>query len=521
MCIGLGMLMVDMFAVNVALPTISRDFQAPLGLTEWVVSGYVFMLGVFPVITGRLGDIFGRRRVYLVGLGLFAGGAAASGLAISIEMLVASRVVQGAGAAVMMPGTLSIITQAFPLERRGLAIGIWGGVSGLGLIAGPSLGGLLVTLSGTWRAVFLIHPLLALAAVALALAFVRESRDESVPRSVDWRGVLTLAGGLFLLMLTINRGHASGWLSPPVLASAAGGLALLAAFVAIERRVRWPLIRLSLLRNSTLIAACVAAFFFSATVFGAMPYMSLFMQNFWGFSAFEGGLAFVPSTILVALLMPVSGVVGQRLGDRLRLMLMIAAGCVVLSAFLLTRLTPDSGYVDGMLPAFLVRGLGIGLFMAASSFAVVSSVSPAVSGLAAGLLTMSRQVGTAIGVALLGGIYVSSVRESLDVPLASRPEAAGVLDSAEHFVVDAPPPLTPVVEQAVLDGFVTLAVASVALAAVAAVACLFIRRLPRLDTSAQPVAPVLRGRPPNPRAVAACCPRGGRPNPPLPEHPSG
>ena len=506
MCLGLGMLMIDMFVVNVALPAIGDDFGAGLGLVEWTVTAYVLMVGVLPIAMGRLGDILGRRRVYLVGLAIFVLASLACGLAPSIEALIAFRVLQGVGAATMMPGTLSIITNAFPPEQRGLAIGIWGGVSGLGLIAGPLLGGLLVS-TGEWRWIFFVNLPVGLAAAATALSFVPETRDETAGRRIDWAGLVTLSGGLFLALIAVTQGARLGWLSPFTLALAAGGVALLLLFVAVERRAPAPFVDLSLFRNGTFLAACTAAFLFSATVFGAQPFMSLFMQNYWGFTPLQGGLAFLPATLLVALLLPVSGVVGQRLGSRLRLLLIVASLSVLGSALYLLTLTTESGYLDGLLPPFVARGLGIGLFMSASSYAVVTAVPLAKSGLASGMLTMSRQVGTAVGVTIFGAVYLQHLDANLAPQLETlaAPEAATALEGARHFVNAAQGATAAIVEPAIVEAFVAIAAASSLMSLVAAGAAWFIR----LRTTSATAAPVRAAEP-----VVVPTADGVRPAPP-------
>ncbi len=244
-CLGLGMLMIDTFVVNVAFPAIGRSLHASLSSAQWTVSGYVLAVGVLPVAMGRAGDIFGRRRIYLAGLILFLVASAASGTSQTIEQLIIFRVLQGVGAATMMPGTLSIITQAFPPQQRGLAIGIWGGVSGLGLIAGPILGGLLVH-GDSWRWIFYINLPIGVAALAMALLFVPESRDESAPRSLDLAGVALLSAPLLLVMYAITRANDLGWTSPEIVGCFIGAAVLVPMFVITERRVPNPLIDLSL-----------------------------------------------------------------------------------------------------------------------------------------------------------------------------------------------------------------------------------------------------------------------------------
>lgn len=476
-CLGLGMLMIDTFIVNVAFPAIGRDLEASLSAAEWTVSGYVLATAVLPIASGRLGDIFGRRRVYLVGLVIFIASSLACGLAQNIEQLILFRVIQGVGGATMMPGTLSIITQAFPPQQRGLAIGIWGGVSGLGLIAGPIIGGLLVS-GDEWRWIFYVNLPIGAAALLLAMLFVPESRDETAPRSIDVSGVVALSMGLLGIMFALTRGNAEGWTSPVVVGSASAGVALLAAFVAIERRLRFPLIDLSLFRNPTFVFACGSAGLFSAAVFGSQPFTSLYWQNFMGYSALRGGLAFLPATILVAALMPVSGILGQRLGHRLRFIIIAGSVSVALSFLYLLALDVSSGYVDGFLPALLLRGLGIGLVMSASSYAVVSSMPQAKSGLASGTLTMARNIGTSMGVALFGAIYLSSVGASLDenLPTTATPaEHAAVAAAADHLVPAGTGEVRAASEQSIVDGYVEVAFWGVVVAAFATVSAAFIR----------------------------------------------
>lgn len=475
-CFGLGMLMVDTFVVNVAFPAIARDLDAGLGTAEWTVSGYVLVLGVLPLAMGRLGDILGRKRVYLAGLVVFVAASALCGLAASIGQLIAFRVLQGVGAAVMMPLTLSIITQAFPAEQRGLAIGIWGGVSGLGLIAGPVLGGLLVH-GDEWRWVFLVNIPLGLAALGMAARFVRESRDETASRAIDWPGMLLLAAGLAAILYATTRGNEAGWTSFEVLGGFVAGPALLAAFVAVERRVARPLVDLQLLRSGTFVFACLSAFLFSAAVFGSQPYASLLMQNTMGMTPLQGGLAFLPATVTVAFLTPVSGILGQRLGARMRLLIIGGSASVGLSFLYLLRIDTPLAYAPDLLPAFLLRGLGIGLVLSATSYAVVSAVPLAKSGLASGTLTMARQVGTAAGVALFGAVFVHHIDTTVPDRVAALPpaEAAAATDAAAQFRVTVSGPEGAAVLEAVVDGFVLSSAVAVAVSALAAAGAFFIR----------------------------------------------
>jgi MFS transporter, DHA2 family, methylenomycin A resistance protein len=235
-----------------------------------------------------------------------------------------------------------------------------------------------------------------------------------------------------------------------------------------------------LFRSGAFVAACLSAGLFSAAVFGSQPFTSMFMQNYWDFSPLQGGLAFIPATALVALLMPVSGILAQRMGTRMRLIVMLGSLSVLVSFVYLLFLTVDSGYADGLLPAFLLRGLGIGLVMSAVSYAAVTTVPLAKSGLASGTLTMARQVGTSIGVAMFGAVFVHSIHTELPTALEGMPasEIAIVNERAEHFIPTGSGPAREAVDQVILNGFIDLAVAGILVAGIALFFAFFIRMLP-------------------------------------------
>ncbi|MCC6385875.1 MAG: MFS transporter [Dehalococcoidia bacterium] len=476
-CLGLGMLMIDTFVVNVAFPAIGRDLDANLATAEWTVSGYVLVLGVFPLAMGRLGDILGRRQVYLWGLVLFVIASAGCGFAANIEQLIALRVLQGLGAAVMMPGTLSIVTNAFPPQQRGLAIGLWGGVSGIGLIAGPILGGLLVH-GDSWRWIFLLNVPIGVVAMAMGLRRIPESRDPNAPRSIDFAGAGLLAGGLALVMFAFSEANGRGWGDPVIVGCLASGAMLLVLFVVAELRVAHPLVDVRLFRNPQFAMACLSAFLFSAAVFGTQPFTSLFMQNTLGFSPLQGGFGFLPATFLVAALMPFSGVLAQKLGTRIRLLLIAGSASVAISFIYLLTLTPEDTYVSGLLPPFILRGLGIGLFMSTSSVAVMSSLPMTRAGLASGTLTMFRQTGTAVGVALFGSIFVHHIDADLPARLEGHDEAqvARVTAAAEHFALAGDGEVREQAHASVVDGFVLMSEVGVAVASIAAASAFFLRR---------------------------------------------
>lgn len=412
---GLFMLYVDLFIVNVALPAIGHDFQTSVATTTWTVTGYVLMIGVLPLGVGRLGDLWGHRAVYLVGLTLFIAASLACGVAPDIGALIAFRVLQGIGAAIMTPGTLAIVTNAFPVEKRGLALGVYGGISSLGLIAGPLLGGLLVN-SASWRWVFFINAPIGIIAIALTLRYVASAQgSEQAPR-VDWLGLALLALGLSGLLLAVTHSALDGWTAALVVV----GLILLALFVAVERRVTAPLMDLRLLRNPGFVGAILSFFLFSAALFGTQPYTSLYLQNTWGFTPLEGGLAFLPAVGLIALLTPLSGILGQRVGRHVASVAAIGVAVLGLAflgfAFIFT---PQSTYAATFLPFFMLRGVGITIFTTCAQLAMLASVPASQVGLASGTLGMARNVGTALGVALLGGVYAQTLQSALPATIST------------------------------------------------------------------------------------------------------
>ncbi len=483
-CFGLLMLYIDLFIVNVALPTIGHEFRAPLGTVSWTISGYVLMIGVLPMGMGRLGDLWGQRAMYLAGLVIFSIASLACGLAPNITALIVFRVIQGVGAAIMTPGTLAIIIRAFPPRQHGLAIGIYGGISGLGLIAGPVLGGLLVQ-GENWRWIFFVNVPLGVVALVMAVLFVSESREEGNSIPVDWPGLLLLSAGLLCLLFGFTRAGDESWTNSVVLGSCLLGMVILSLFVIAERRVRWPLVDLALFRNLPFVMGCLSFFLFSAALFGSQPYWSLFMQNTWGFSPLQGGLAFLPATVLIALFTPLTGLIAQWAGKRLYAFLalgLLAVGLSFLS--IVVTLTPQSNYVSGLLPTFLVRGLAIPIISSCATLAVVSAVSTKQSGLASGTLGMARNIGTAFGVAVLGQIYLLHINAALPSYLAASRAAA------DQFIVSGGGASRQVVTAAIFQGFKLTALACVVLCASAVVVAFFMRaRMPEKGEVIKRVSP--------------------------------
>jgi EmrB/QacA subfamily drug resistance transporter len=418
MCFALFMVMLDNTVTNVALPSIQRDFNASLPALEWTINAYTLTFAVLLVTGGRLGDIFGRRLVFLIGVVVFALASAAIGVAPGEETLVAFRSVQGIGAALMLPGTLSIIADAFPPAERGRAIGTWAGVSAIALAAGPLLGGWL-TEDVSWRAIFFLNVPVAVGAIIVTLAATRESRDETVSRRVDIPGIVAITVTLTSLVLALVQGNAWGWGSAPILGLFALSVAALVAFGLIERHSAAPIVDFQFFRSRSFAGANLVGFFVSFAMFAMFFFLALYMQNILGFSPLETGVRFLPSTVMVIAMGPIAGRLTDRIGPRP----LIVSGLVLIAASMLwqSRITVDTGF-GYLLPAFVVMGLGIGLVMSPMSTAGMNAVDRTKAGVASGVLSMSRMVGGTFGVAALGALVAAIGRHDLT---QSLPQVGG------------------------------------------------------------------------------------------------
>src|SRR6478752_7474316 len=405
MCFALFMIMLDNTVVNVALPSIQKDLDASISGLEWTVSGYTLSFAVLLATGGRLGDIFGRRRMFILGVVIFAVSSATAGLAQNPTDLVVSRVVQGVGAALMMPATLSIVTHAFPPHERGKAMGTWAGVSGLALAVGPVVGGLL-TEHVSWRAIFYLNIPVAIGAVAAALFAVRESRDQTVGREVDFAGVGVLTVSLTALILALVEGNAWGWGSTEIVALLAGAAIGLAAFVAIELRVKVPMVEFRFFSDRNFLGAVVVALIISFAMLGVFFFLALYMQDILHYSPLEAGIRFLPSTLMIVGVAPVAGRLADRFGPRW----LIVGGLLLLTASLysFTGIAVDSGYLD-LLPGFMLLGIGIALTMSPMTSAAMNAVSVEKAGIASGVLSMFRMLGGSLGVAVTGAIFQGAV----------------------------------------------------------------------------------------------------------------
>jgi len=400
---GLFMIMLDNTVVNVALPSIQRDLGTDLSELEWIVTGYALTFAALMLTGGKLADLLGRRLIFVVGLVVFTLASLACGLAGSPEVLIGARIVQGAGAALMNPATLSIISATFPPHQRGMAIGIWAGVSALALALGPLVGGLL-TEHIAWSWIFFVNVPVGVAAIAASFLFIDESRDTSEEQRLDVPGLLASGIGLFGLTFALIEANTYGWTSGRIVASFAVAAVALVAFVLLERHQRVPMLDLSLFRSGTFVGANLVVLLVALAMFGVFFFVSLYMQNILGFSAVEAGAAFLPMTILIMLVAPLAGKTSDRVGSRW----LMTAGMTLVGIQLLyfSRLGLHANFWD-LLPGFLVGGIGMSLTMTPSAAAAIRAVPVDKSGVGSAVLNAFRQVGGSLGIALIGAIVVA------------------------------------------------------------------------------------------------------------------
>jgi EmrB/QacA subfamily drug resistance transporter len=440
MCFALFMIMLDNTVVNVALPSIQRSLHASTSSLEWTVNAYTLTFAVLLVTGGRLGDLFGRRLIFMIGVVIFACSSAAIGFSPNDTWLVAWRAVQGTGSALMMPMTLSIISNAFPPAERGKAIGTWAGVSAMALAIGPVVGGALVE-SVSWQSIFFLNLPVACAALTVAAFAVRESRDETVERTIDIPGVATITIGLTSLVLALIEGNSWHWGSARVLGLFALAFVSLGSFAVIELRRRVPMVDFNFFRSRSYFGANVVAFIVSFAMFAMFFFMALYLQNIRDYTPLQAGIRFLPSTVVIIFMGPLAGRLADRVGSRplMTLGLLLVAGAL----FWQSHITVSSSYASVLLPGFMLMGIGMGLVMSPMSTAAMNAVEPTKAGVASGILSMNRMVGSTFGVAVTGALVTTLGRSKLEslLPHLSSAQAAhlteGLGDSGAGGAVPA------------------------------------------------------------------------------------
>lgn len=398
--VAVFMAFLDVTIVNVAFPSIERAFpSSSLASLSWVLNAYNIVFAALLVPAGRLADLLGRRRVFFWGLGLFVAASALCGLAPSVEVLIAARVLQAAGAALLVPTSLGLLLPEFPPERRASATALWGAVGGVAAATGPSLGGLLIEWAD-WRLVFFVNLVLGAVAWVPARRLLRETRDPDRGAVPDGLGIALLAGGVGALSLAIVQAPDWGWGSPRVLAAFAAAVVLLGGFVWRSVAHAHPVLELSLFRVRSFAAACAGVFVFSLGFYAVLLANILFLTSVWGYSTLEAGFAVTPGPLMAALSSALAGRMIDRYGQRVSAVpggLLFALGALLLA----TGLGPAPAYVTEFLPATLLTGIGVGLSFAAWSSAAVAGLPPARFATGSAISSCFRQLGAVLGISVL------------------------------------------------------------------------------------------------------------------------
>ncbi|MGY1609821.1 MFS transporter [Geodermatophilus sp. SYSU D00700] len=495
-CLASALLLFNVTAPNVALPAIAADLAAGFETQQWVLSVYALVLASLLLAGGALGDRYGHRRCALLGLALFGAGSVLCGLSPSAPVLVAGRVVQGLGAAVLFPNGLALLAAEFEGPARARAVGIWGASVSGAIALGPLLGGVLVETSG-WRSQFLVAAALVLPTLAVGARHLRGGPARAGAR-LDWLGTTLLTGALVLLVVVLQRAGALGWTSAATLTMATGALVLFAGFLLAEHRVRAPLIEPALLRDRTFLGATLVALVFAAAGFAPVVYLTLFLLQVGGSGPTMAGVQVAPfavSSLAVSLL---AARVVARAGVRLTLV----AGLVLcgLGPALLVGLSPDAGLLR-LLPGLLVFGAGAGLVNPTMTVAALGTVDAAHSGMASGVNNTARQLGIAAGIAGLGTLLQAVLADRLTAALAgagldpttaadaARLAAAGGPGAAARELGSSAGVLSAAYDRAfvaALDAVLLVAIGIVALGIVATVA--LVRPAPRPAPARRPAA---------------------------------
>jgi EmrB/QacA subfamily drug resistance transporter len=402
---GIGSLMaaLDTLVVSTALSTIRLDLHASVEQLEWTVNAYNLSFAVLMITGAALGDRFGRRRLYAVGLGLFAAASAASALAPSVGLLIAARAVQGAGAALILPLGLALLSAAFPPEKRGAAIGIFSAVTGIAVASGPLVGGAIVE-GLAWQWIFWINVPIGLVAIPFVLRKVQESYGSDT--GLDIRGLALITAGALGIVWGLVRGNQAGWGSAEVIGSIAAGALLLAAFVAWELRAREPMLPMRFFRNRAFSAGNAAIFFTLASLFGAVFFYAQLLQTGLGYGPLDTGLRLLPWTATFITVAPIAGALADRIGERPLMvggLSLQAAGM----AWLALIAEPGMAYSQ-MLAPFIVGGVGVSMAIPSAQSSVIGSVADAALGKAAGANSMMRELGGVFGIAVVVAVFAGA-----------------------------------------------------------------------------------------------------------------
>jgi EmrB/QacA subfamily drug resistance transporter len=428
-CVATFMLLLDITVVNTALPKIQQDLGGSFSDLQWVIDAYALSLAALVLTAGSLADRLGRRRVFVAGLAIFSVASLLCALAPDPTFLNLARGLQGIGGAIMFAVSLALVAQEFPGgPERGMAMGIYGASIGVSVAVGPLIGGVLTDGLG-WQSVFLVNLPVGIATIGVTYWKLRESRDPNAAR-IDWGGVVTFSAALLVLVLALVRGNAEGWGSPLIVSLLAAGALLMAAFIAIERRIAEPMLPLGLFRRGAFTGVQIAAFAVSASMFSLFLYLTLYLQNFLGYSAIDAGLRYLPITVGAFVLAPISGMALAKV--QARYLMAGGLGLTGVGLLLMGGLEVSSGWT-ALLAGFVVSGIGVGLLNPVVADVALSVVPKERSGMAAGINDTFRQVGVAVGVAAWGAIFLgvgASKTESLAGGAVDHDQARGLIEAS-------------------------------------------------------------------------------------------
>ena len=404
-CVAQFMVILDATIVNVALPSIQTDLDLSDANLQWIVNAYALVFGGFLLLGGRAGDLLGRKRLFLIGLVIFTAASFLAGVSVNSGMLIASRAVQGLGAALISPAALSIISTTFAEgKERARALGVWAAIAIGGSAVGLILGGLL-TQAFSWPWIFFVNVPVGIAGFVLSWRLIPESRDEHAAQAFDIAGAVTATGGLMSLVYAIVKAETNGWTSATTIGFFGVAVVLLTAFVLIERRSAAPLVRLSIFRIRSLLTANVVMFLVASGVFAMFFFNTLYIQRVLGYGPLEAGLAFLPFTGGIM----VSAGLASQFAPRIGVRPVAAVGMIVSSIgmLLLTQLPVDGTYLANVLPALLLTSLGMGAVFMPLTLIATTGLEDSDQGLASGLFNTSQQIGGAVGLAILSTVAAS------------------------------------------------------------------------------------------------------------------
>jgi EmrB/QacA subfamily drug resistance transporter len=410
---GLAVIVIanDFSAINVALPTMEKDFDTNINTIQWVVNAYALTFGVMIVTGGRLADMFGRRNAFFLGTAIFASMSALGGAAQTETWLIASRTLMGIGGALMWPAILGMTFAILPEEKAGLAGGLILGAAGLGNALGPLIGGVLTDLA-SWRWIFFLNVPVAAFAVLVTYKLVHVEEPESADHKIDYAGITTLSVGLVSLLVALDQVDDWGWGDPKVIGLLALCVVMLIAFIPVERRAGpHALVPKEVMRNESFTASCLAILFMSATFFAALLYLPQFMEKQLGYSPLEAGVGILPFLGTFAVVSFVAGPLYNRVGAKA--LAIVGAACITIGPFLFSMVDEGSGY-DSLIVGMVVLGIGVGSFYPTATTAGVTSVDSSQASLAGGIVYMFQIAGGSIGLGLTTTVFSAAVPPFVD-----------------------------------------------------------------------------------------------------------